>query len=105
MGALGRTSLLKTHFKSLPLLQQNNSAVYQAEMNEVRRHASGETVALNCQGRKKRSFRSPEKGRLLLVPMEDASRSFGFAYLEHWTSLEYLGGEFAGSGRTMGFAT
>lgn len=75
-------------------------------MNEVRVHAIGETFPLNCQGRKKLSYRSTEKGGLLLVPVKGASRTFGFAYLEPWTSLEYIGGgELAGSGRTMELVT
>lgn len=74
-------------------------------MNEVRMHAVGETLPLNCQGREKLSFRSPEKGGFLLVPVKDASRTFGSAHLEPRTSLEYIGGGgFAGSGMTMEFA-
>lgn len=37
----------------------------------------GETHYLVCQGRKKLHCRSLERGVLLLVPVKDASRTFG----------------------------
>lgn len=68
-------------------------------------HEGRETFSLDCQGKRILGFRSPERGGLLSVSSKDASRSFGFAYLEPWNWLEEVGGKFTGSGTTPGFAT
>lgn len=53
--------------------------IYRLKRMKSRVPTVGETHSLVCQGRKKLNFRSLERGVLLLVPVKDASRTFGLS--------------------------